>query len=87
MLETGATVSFLGLEILDRAAAHTYLHERVLKKRVFLRDERAGEGSSLSARIILKNRISINSQLLKSGAARAIDQLVVDRPVVDQSGR
>ena len=74
VLETGASVSFLGLQILDHAAARTYLLERVLKKKVFLKDERAGEGSSLSARVILKNRISINSQLLKSGAARAVDQ-------------
>jgi hypothetical protein len=74
VLETGASVSFLGLQILDHAAARTYLLERVLKKQVFLKDERAGEGSSLSARVILKNRISINSQLLKSGAARAVDQ-------------
>jgi endonuclease YncB( thermonuclease family) len=44
----------------------------VLKKKVFLRDECAGEGSALMARIILKNRISINAQLVKSGAARAV---------------
>ena len=48
------------------------LLERVLKKRVFLRDECAGVGSALMARIILKNRISINAQLVKSGAARAV---------------
>jgi hypothetical protein len=73
VLETGTTISFLGLEIVDREAAYAYLSERVLKKRVFLRDECAGEGASLRARIILKNRISINAQLVKSGAARAVD--------------
>jgi DNA modification methylase len=82
VLETGAAVSFLGLEILDRAAAHDYLQERVLKKRVFLRDQCAGEGFSLSARIILKNRISINAQLVKSGAARAIGGPAIDGPAV-----
>jgi DNA modification methylase len=73
VLSNGATVSFLGLEILDLAAAISYLEKRVLKKRVFLRDECAGNGDSLRARIILKNRISINAQLVKSGAARAVD--------------
>lgn len=72
VLESGTTVSFLGLEILDRAAAIAYLSARVLKKKVFLRDECAGEGSALMARIILKNRISINAQLVKSGVARAV---------------
>jgi len=74
VLESGATVSFLGLEIHDRAAAHTYLVERVLKRKVFLRDEREGKGSALRARVILKNRISINAQLVKSGAARAVEE-------------
>jgi len=45
----------------------------VLKKKVFLRDECAGEGDSRRARIILKNRISINAQLVKSGAARVVE--------------
>ena len=73
VLSNGATVSFLGLEILDRAAAVSYLEERVLKKRVFLRDRCAGDGDSLRARIILKNRISVNAQLVKAGAARAVN--------------
>ena len=73
ILSNGTAVSFLGLEIEDRPAALAYLEERVLKKRVFLRDESAGDGASVRARVILKNRISINAQLVKSGAARAID--------------
>ena len=73
ILSSGTAVSFLGLEIQDRAAALAYLEERVLKKRVFLRDECAGDGVSVRARVILKNRISINAQLVKSGAARAVD--------------
>jgi DNA modification methylase len=74
VLESGVTVSLLGLEILDGAAALAYLKERVLKKKVFLKDECEGEGSVLRARIILKNRISINAQLVKSGAARAVEK-------------
>jgi DNA modification methylase len=73
VLETGATIALLGLDIVDRPAALAYLEQRVLKKRVFLRDECAGEGASRRARVILKNRISINAQLVKSGAARAVD--------------
>jgi len=71
-LDSGAIVQFLGLEIQDSAAALDYLRERVLKKRVFLRDQCTGPGSAVRARIILKNRISINAQLVKSGAARAL---------------
>jgi hypothetical protein len=73
VLGSGTTVSFLGLEIVDRAAALAYLQARVLKKKVSLKDECAGEGSVRRARIILKNRISINAQLVKSGAARAVE--------------
>ncbi|MGO9309179.1 MAG: DNA-methyltransferase [Spirochaetia bacterium] len=73
VLETGAVVVLRGLEIVDHDAAAAYLRQRVLKKRVFLRDESSGEGTSCRARVILKNRISINAQLVKSGAARAVD--------------
>jgi len=71
-LDSSTIVQFLGLEIQDSTAALDYLRKRVLKKRVFLRDQCAGPGSSVQARIILKNRISINAQLVKSGAARAL---------------
>ncbi len=73
VLESGTTVSLRGLEIVDHAAARAYLEQRVLKKKVFLKDECPGEGALRKARVILKNRISINAQLVKSGAARAID--------------
>jgi DNA modification methylase len=73
-LDSGTIVTFLGLEIQDSKAALDYLRQRVLKKKVFLRDEcaGAGPGSAVRAKIILKNRISINAQLVKSGAARAV---------------
>jgi D-Tyr-tRNAtyr deacylase len=72
VLDSGLVVQFLGLEIQDSQAALDYLRERVLKKKVFLRDQCAGSGSAVRARIVLKNRISINAQLVKSGAARAL---------------
>jgi endonuclease YncB( thermonuclease family) len=72
VLDSGAIVRFLGLEIRDPEAALAYLTARVLKKKVFLKDERAGHGPEVRAKVILKNRISINAQLVKSGAARAV---------------
>ena len=72
VLDSGLVVQFLGLEIQDSEAALDYLRERVLKKKVFLRDQCAGSGSAVRARIVLKNRISINAQLVKSGAARVL---------------
>ncbi len=69
LLDTGAVVGFLGIRIEDLEAARRYLGERVLKKRVFLRDERGSE-HAFEARVILKNRISVNAQLVRSGAAR-----------------
>lgn len=69
LLDTGAVVGFLGIRIEDLDAARRYLAERVLKKRVFLRDERGCERGT-EARVILKNRISVNAQLVRNGAAR-----------------
>ena len=73
VLDTGEVVRFLGLEIRDPVAAREYLRRRVLKKQVYLKDEQAGEGSSRSARVVLKNRININAQLLRLGAARTAE--------------
>jgi modification methylase len=69
VLDTGARVRFLGLRITEKAVAVDYLSKRVLKKKVFLRDETAEGGGPARARVLLKNRISINAQLLKMGAA------------------
>jgi modification methylase len=71
-LDSGTIVQFLGLEIHDTGAALGYLRDRVLRKKVFLREKCAGPGSTVRAKIILKNRISINAQLVKSGAARVV---------------
>ncbi|HET6449947.1 MAG TPA: DNA methyltransferase [Spirochaetia bacterium] len=72
-LENGTVVRFLGLEIRDPAAARDYLRRRVLKKQVFLKDERPGEDTGTAARVVLKNRINVNAQLLKLGAATPVD--------------
>jgi modification methylase len=68
-LDTGAHVHLRGLTILDQPAALAYLRQRVLKKKVILKDEIRGEGMDVHARVLLKNRISINAHLLKTGMA------------------
>jgi DNA modification methylase len=69
VLDSGETVGFLGLRVTDLPAAVRYLRERILKKRVFLKDGERGHDGIVRARVMLKNRISINTQLLKMGAA------------------
>jgi hypothetical protein len=68
-LETGELVGFVDLRITDVPGGLAYLRERVLKRKVFLRDAETGADGVRRARVILKNRISINAQLLKMGVA------------------
>jgi DNA modification methylase len=72
MLDSGTQVVLQDLHIADRAAALSYLRQRVLKKKVFLVDARPAGSSTVRARVLLKNRISINAQLVKSGAATLV---------------
>jgi modification methylase len=67
-LDTGERVTFAGLRIERPDAALAYLRQRVLRKKVFLLHAH-GEGGAVRARVLLKNRICINAQLLKMGAA------------------
>jgi DNA modification methylase len=62
-------VEFLGVNIDDEAAALEYLDKCVLGGEVFLRyDDGAGSGETpVRAYVYLKNRIFINSHLIKSG--------------------
>jgi modification methylase len=73
-LDTGERVRFSGLAIRDTQAARAYLRARVLKKRVFLKDAHAAANGAMEARVVLKNRISINAQLIRSGAAEETAQ-------------
>ena len=41
----------------------------MLKKKVFLREETPAGDALVRARVVLKNRISINAQLVKAGMA------------------
>ena len=71
VLDTGMRVRFLGLRITEIPQACEYLRGRVMKKKVFLREEMTAGDGLVHARVVLKNRISINAQLLKIGAAVA----------------
>lgn len=68
-LEDGTRVRFRDMVIVDKAGAVDYLRRRVLRKKIFLRDERSFGHMSVSARVTLKNRISIDAQLIKAGFA------------------
>lgn len=69
MLDSGMRVLLLDLHVADTAEAMTYLTRRVLKKKVFLMDAQPVGTSAVRARVVLKNRISVNAQLVKSGVA------------------
>ena len=71
VLDTGMRVRFLGLRITEIPQACEYLRGRVMKKKIFLREEMTAGDGLVHARVVLKNRISINAQLLKIGAAVA----------------
>jgi hypothetical protein len=71
-LDTATRVHFLGLRIDDPAGAIACLRQRVVKKKVFLTDATPAEGPLVHARVVLKNRISINAQLVKAGVATAL---------------
>ncbi len=70
-LNTGQKVRFLGIEILDKSAAVKYLKDRVLKKEIFLKfdDNKTEEKGLIEAYVYLKNKIFINSYLIKSKIA------------------
>ena len=72
MLDSGMRVILQDLRVADPAAAISYLTQRVLKKKVFLMDAQPDGDSAVRARVVLKNRISINAQLVKSGVATRI---------------
>ena len=73
-LGDGRRVRLSGLQVRDAAGAVAYLRHRVVKKRVFLRDPRPLDGGLLEARVILKNRISVNVQLVRQGFAVATEK-------------
>ena len=68
-IETGERVGFLGLRLKSPAKVRAYLEQRILRRQVFLRDAVPGSEGLVEARVVLKNRISVNGHLLKTGLA------------------
>jgi modification methylase len=74
VMTTGQRVRLSGLDIVDLPATLAYLRARVVKKKVIVRGAAptvTGQpGGITAARVLLKNRLSINAHLLKAGLAR-----------------
>jgi DNA modification methylase len=67
-LDAGRIVRFLGVKILKSRETSGYLREKVLGKKIFLRDEIDRDGVT-AAYVYMKNRIFVNAYLLKAGLA------------------
>jgi len=72
-LNTGLTVKLLGVKVNNEEASINYLKEYVLKKEVYLKFDNYGSinTETVEAYVYLKNKIFINSYLIKSGIATA----------------
>ncbi len=72
-VDSGQTVGFLGVKVVQEAEVRRYLTERLLGKFVILKFD-GGEPpdkKSLEAYVYLKNKIFINAHLIKAGLAEA----------------
>jgi hypothetical protein len=65
-LETGLKISFLGVQINQKAEALDYLRRRILGKQVLIKDDQVMD-HRVSAYVYLKNRIFVNAYLIKVG--------------------
>ncbi len=72
-LNTGLLVKFLGVKIIDEKNALKYLKEHILKKDVIIKFDACSKSDTepVEAYVYLKNKIFINSYLIKSGMAIA----------------
>jgi len=72
-LNTGLIVKMLGVKISDKERAIRYLMDYILKKDVFLKFDNGAivDKDTVEAYVYLKNRIFVNSYLIKAGMAVA----------------
>lgn len=72
-LDTGLTVRFLGVNIIDEESTLKYLKEKILKKEVLIKFDKKVTNAvePIEAYVYLKNKIFINLYLIKSGMATA----------------
>lgn len=70
-LDSDLNVRFLGVKIRNKAGAMDYLKNYIMRKEVFLKldDEIKINDKTLEAYVYLKNKIFVNSYLIKSGLA------------------
>ena len=70
-LDTGLIAKFRGIIITNLDAATSYLRQYVLKKKVYLKFDKGyvADKESVEAYVYLKNKIFLNSYLIKSGVA------------------
>lgn len=65
-IDTGETVSFLGIKISQKDKTMEYLQNSILGKHIFIKDAMAQDGV-VAGYLFLKNKIFINAYLIKSG--------------------
>ncbi|GIV26993.1 MAG: methyltransferase [Bacteroidia bacterium] len=72
-LNTDLLVKFLGTKIIDEENTLNYLKEKLLRKEVIIKFDKCNNGTTepVEAYVYLKNKIFINSYLIKSGLAVA----------------
>jgi len=68
-LDNGNSVNFLGVNIDRHKEAIEYLRTRILGKQVILKEDESNQQEKISAYVYLKNRIFINSYLIRAGIA------------------
>jgi modification methylase len=66
-IDTGLNVRFLGVQINQKAKTMDYLRRRILGKNVLIKDDQAMNNNMVRAYVYLKNRIFVNSYLIKVG--------------------
>jgi hypothetical protein len=68
-LDNGCRVRFLGVRIDRKSEALEYLRTRILGKQVILKEDGSDDHEIIAAYVYLKNKIFINTYLIKSGMA------------------
>lgn len=68
-LDNGQRVKFLGVRVDRHNEALEYLRTRILGKQVLLKEDYSNDHEIISAYVYLKNKIFINTYLIKSGMA------------------
>jgi hypothetical protein len=77
ILEDGSKVALMGIEIADPEGSVDYLGKMVRGKQVIIREDRSDD-PSVGAYVYLRNRIFVNTYMIRSGLARARDDIEYD---------